>query len=140
MEQLIDLLYLDELDPSGVIYPSAVVARAVEKIVERINKTDGILGECGIPVGTSFDRSPDERYQSIDMGRVSHIVRHVWIEKKRLKCKVKLLGQYAQIRELMPVTFEGIPRAIGAIEGKGKERVCTEYNLITVDLAMTDLE
>jgi hypothetical protein len=140
MEQLIDLLYLDELDPSGVIYPTDVVALAVQKIEERIKKTNGILGECGIPVGTSFDRSPDIRYQSIDMGRVSHIVRHVWIEKKRLKCKVKLLGQYAEIRELMPVSFEGIPRAIGVVEGKGKEKVCTEYTLITVDLAMTELE
>ena len=140
MEQLIDLMYLDELDPSGVIYPTEVVARAVQEIEKRINKTDGILGECSIPVGTDFYATPDIRYQSIDMGRVSHIVRHVWIEKKRLKCKVKLLGQYAQIRELMPVSFAGVPRAIGAVEGKGKEKVCTEYTLITVDLAMTELE
>ena len=140
MEQLIDLLYLDELDPSGVIYPTAVVARAVQEIEERIKKSDGILGECSIPMNTNFNTTPDLRYQSIDMGRVSHIVRHVWIEKKRLKCKVKLLGQYAQIRELMPVSFEGVPRAIGAVEGSDKEKVCTEYTLITVDLSMTELE
>ena len=140
MEQLIDLLYLDELDPSGVIYPTEVVARAVKEMEERIKKTDGILGECSIPTGTNFYATPDARYQSIDMGRVSHIVRHVWIEKKRLKCKVKLLGRYAQIRELMPVAFEGIPRAIGAVEGSGKGKVCTEYTLITVDLSMTELE
>lgn len=140
MEQLIDLLRIDELDEVGVIYPAALMRKAVADFEERINLTEGVLGECSPPVGAQFDNSPDMRYMSIDMGRVSHIVRHVWIEQNWMKCKVKLLGQYAEIRNLMPVTFDGIARASGLVEGVPGELVCTAYTLITVDLSMKELK
>lgn len=134
MEQLIDLLYLDEPGPNGIIYPTAVVQVAVTEFEERIKNSGGILGECSIPAETQLDKEPTDRYTSIDLGRVSHIVLHMWIDKRTLKCKVKLLGKYAQITDLLPLTFEGIPRATGHIENK----VCTLYSLITVDLALID--
>ena len=45
MEQLIDLLYLDVIVASGVIYPTVVVQRAVQEFEERIKKNDGVLWE-----------------------------------------------------------------------------------------------
>ena len=140
MEQLIDLIRLEEFDSAGVLYPTAVIQRAVNEFETRIALTDGILGECSIPTGAQFDNSPDTRYLSVDMGRVSHIVRHVWIEHKQLKCKIKLLGQYAQMCELMPIAFDGIARASGIVEGSPGELVCTDYSLITVDLSMNELK
>jgi hypothetical protein len=76
---------------------------------------------------------------SIDLGRVSHIVKHMWIEKRRMVCKVKLLGKYAEIAKHMDIEFMGVPRAVGVIEGKAPERVCTKYDIITVDLALPDM-
>lgn len=141
MEQLIDLLYLDQrLESTGVIYPTAVILRAVQDFEDRIKSSGGILGECSMPTGTDMEQEPSLRYTSIDMGRVSHIVQHAWVENNLLKCKVKLLGQYAQIAELMPVEYEGIPRATGAVEGNPRDRVCTEYTLITVDLSLTEIK
>ncbi len=140
MEQLIQLLYLDELDPSGILYPSPVVVNAVGEFEKLIQKYDGVLGECSVPDGVNWDGEPDLRYMTIDLGRVSHIVKHVWIEKRKMMCKVKLLGKYAEIAKLMNLEFKGVPRATGVIEGKEPERVCTKYDIITVDLALTVLD
>lgn len=140
MEQLIDLLELDKMTSDGVIYPTAVVAKAVAAFEERIKKDGGVLGECSPPQNTQYAETPDVRYQSIDTNRVSHIVRHVWIDNKLLKCKVKLLGRYAEILDLMTLSFHGIPRAVGTMEGSDTQKVCTDYTLITVDLSLNDLK
>jgi hypothetical protein len=139
MEQLIQLLYLDEVDPSGIVYPATVVGNAIQEFEKIIQKHDGVLGECSVPSGIEWDGEPQSRYMSIDLSRVSHIVKHLWIEKRRMMCKVKLLGKYAEIAKHMDIEFMGVPRATGVIEGKAPERVCTKYDIITVDLALPDM-
>ena len=129
MEKLLELMRLDEPDKLGTVYPTAVVATGIAEFEERIKTSNGILGECSPP-------SSDARYGYIDLSRVSHIVQHIWIDKKILKCKVKLLGQYAQIADITNAEFEGVPRAVGFLEG---QKVCTEYTLITIDLSLTEI-
>lgn len=129
MEKLLELMRLDEPDNQGIVYPTAVVAKAIAVFEDRIKSTNGVLGECSPPLS-------DARHGYIDLSRVSHIVQHVWIDKKILKCKVKLLGQYAQIEDITTLDFDGIPRAVGVLEG---QKVCTEYTLVTIDLSLTEL-
>lgn len=133
MEKLLELMRLDEPDKTGIIYPSAVVLAAVKDAEDRIALTNGILGECTPPI--QEPSGVKARHAYIDLSRISHIVQHIWIENKRLMCKVKLLGQYAQVEDIMTLGFEGVARATGIIEGE-RERVCTEYTLITVDLSL----
>lgn len=139
MEQLIQLLRLDEPDLDGNIYPQAVVNSAVQKFEERIQKYNGVMGECSIPNDLQMAQNPDVRFVSIDLGRVSHIVRHVWIENKTLMCKIKLLGKYAQLAELMDVEFLAVPRAGGEMDGVKGRLVCTNYSLVTVDLVLPSM-
>jgi len=139
MEQLIELMRLEEPhEITGVIYPTGVVLKAVEQFEARIKESPesgGILGECSPP---AYDpaRGLDTRYRSIDLVRASHIVRHLWVEKKTLICKVKLLGKYAEMAKYLDINFDGLPRATGVIEG---ENVCTDYTIITIDLISPEL-
>jgi len=135
MEKLLELMRLDEPDNQGIVYPTAVVAKAIAEFEDRIKSTNGVMGECN-PPSTNSSTGVDPRHGTIDLSRVSHIVQHIWIEKKILKCKVKLLGHYAQIENIMNLEFEGVPRAIGVLEG---HKVCTDYTLITVDLSLMEI-
>jgi len=139
MEQLIELMRLDEPCPNGTIYPTAVVAKGVKDIEDRIALTNGVLGECNPPAAKAGSVEITKRFTRIDMARVSHIVQHVWIDNKTLMCKIKLLGKYAEISHHMDITFGGIPRSTGLLEGDNSN-VCTEYSMITVDLALPELE
>lgn len=131
---------LDEAHPAtGIIYPTSVVSKAVEQIENRIKEsteTGGVLGECSAPPDYDASRGVNARYLSIDLARVSHIVRHVWIEKKTLICKIKLLGKYAEMAKLLDISFNGSIRATGIVEG---EKVCTDYTIITIDLVPPEL-
>ena len=136
MEQLIDLMPLDCIHENGAFYPFAVVSDAVDEFNKRIEPRNGALGECTIPILTNWQGPPEARYLQVDLSRASHIVRHVWIDDFILKCKVTLLGQYAEMAREMDFHFLGVPRATGVT---GDDGVCTKYTLITVDLALPEL-
>ncbi len=139
MEQLIELMRLDEPQPStGTIYPVAVVAKGILVIEKRIQDYQGVLGECSPPpTNSATSIAADYRYGCIDLSRVSHIVKHVWIDRKTLMCKVRLLGKYAEMAKEMNMEFGAAVRATGLIE---ERKVCTAYTLITIDLLMPELE
>ena len=139
MEQLIELMRLDEMQPNtGTIYPVAVVAKGVQVIEKRIQDYQGVLGECSPPsVNSITSIAADYRYGCIDLSRVSHIVKHVWIDKKTLMCKIRLLGKYAELSKEMNMEFGAAVRATGLVE---ESKVCTAYTLITIDLLMPELE
>ena len=130
MEQLIDLLPLDCYLDNGCFYPAEVLQSAVEEFNER-TKDHPMMGECTIP--SIMDM---ERYVRIDISRVSHIVRHVWVDDGYVKCKIQLLGHYAELARELDFDYKGIPRATGVTaEDSG---VCSKYTLITVDLALPE--
>jgi hypothetical protein len=133
MEQLITLMPLDVVLENGTVFTTAIVKDAVSEFNERANLTYGIFGEYAMPLTGEYSMS---RYTSIDMGRVSHIIRHMWIEHGLLMCKVHLLSKYAEIAQLMGIEYQGIPRAMGRIDEQG---ICVSYALITVDLAVPKL-
>jgi len=130
MEQIVELLVVDKPDPSGIIYPRSIVETGIIDINRRITEKEGVLGECGIPVIVDGGRS----VVSIDLVRASHIVKYVWIKNDIVCAKIFLLSKYAEIADQLKIDFLGVPRAIGEISGK----LCTMYNLVTVDIILPE--
>lgn len=128
MEQIIELFPVESHE-AGNYYPLVVIEEAIDEIEKRIAEDGGVVGEMGIPLPAD----DPARIGSIDYSRVSHVVQHVWIDNGMVMCKVRLLGKYSELREIMGVEFSGIPRAFGQI---GDDGVCTKYTLITVDLGL----
>lgn len=131
MEQIVELLVVDKPDSSGIIYPLSVVEDGITEINNRITQVGGVLGECGVPMLASGGSVVE-----VDLARASHLVKHVWIEHAVVYAKVFLLGKYAEIADQLKVDFLGIPRAIGEINGKNK--VCTAYTLVTIDIILPE--
>lgn len=136
MEQLIDILPIDSYTVTGHYYPLIVIEEAVAEFTERVKERNGTLGECTVPELADWSGPPESRYMQVDMSKVSHIVRHVWIDNSVLRCKVHLLGKYAEIAKEMNLDFLGVPRATGVTDEQG---ICTKYTLITVDLALPEI-
>lgn len=136
MEQLIDLLPLDVFTDGGAYYPLSVVEEAAYDFNKRIEARNGTMGECNVPDIKDWQGPPETRYMQIDLSRVSHIVRNMWIDGGYLRCKVFLLGKYAELARELNFDYLGIPRATGATNEQG---VCTKYTLITVDLSLPEL-
>lgn len=134
MEQLISLLPIDVCTDSKHIYPRTIIEEAIKEFNGRVAK--GVAGECSIPPVHDWGGEPSERYGSVDLQRVSHIVKHVWIDDGWLMCKVHLLGKFAELANELDIHYQGIPRATGTMTEEG---VCTKYTLITVDLASPEL-
>ncbi len=126
MEMLTIVMELDTPD-SEIIYPLEVVTPAVAEFSKIIRKNnDGVLGECSPPQkGSSVDRS-----FSIDLQRVSHIVKHIWVDGKTVKAKLKLVGDYAELGNL-GVDFTVVPRLLGKVT----EGVAEKVQFVTLDLA-----
>jgi hypothetical protein len=134
MEQIVELMVLDTPDPAGIIYPFSVVEDGITDINRIITEKEGVLGECGVP---NLSVSNGGRgVLTIDLARASHIVKHVWIKNSVVYAKIFLLGRYAEIADRLKVDFLGIPRGVGKINGKNK--MCTEYTLITVDIILPE--
>ena len=136
MEQLIELMPLEVVTEAGNFYPLSIIEEASNDFNKRIEDRNGTPGECGIPPLTDFQGPPEIRYLQVDLARVSHIVRHTWIDGHTFMCKVFLLGKYAQLAQEMNFDFLGIPRATGSFDDSN---VCNKYTLITVDLALPEL-
>ncbi len=135
MEQLIDLMPLDCYHENGAFYPLIVVEEAVNDFNTRNPK--GMVGESSMPILIGLPEEMHmDRYTRVELSRASHIVRHFWIDDGILRCKVFLLGKYAQLAEEMDFEYYGVPRATGVSDEQG---VCSKYTLITVDLSLPDL-
>ncbi len=128
MEQLIKLLPLDCYLDNGCFYPADVLTAAVDEFNER-NKETPMVGECESPPNATTDR-----YVRIDWSKVSHIIRHVWIDDSHIQCKVHLLGHYAELARELDFDYRGVPRATGVTNEESG--VCSKYTLITIDLAL----
>lgn len=126
MEILTIVMELDKPD-GEILYPSEVITPAVlefNKIIRKNN--DGILGEWSPPKkGSTVERS-----FSIDLQRVSHIVKHIFIEGKTVKAKLKLVGKYAELGAL-GIDFTVVPRLLGKVT----EGVAEKIQFVTLDLA-----
>ena len=134
MEQLVTLLPLDVPDPStGVIFPTAIIEDAVMRFNKRIEDSGGVLGECGLV------QEEGDRFASIMMQNVSHVVKHMWIDNGLLMAKIKLIGKYADLAEEIGAEFVGAPRAFGDIDHGPQQKVCTEYTIITVDIELGEV-
>ena len=119
---------MDKID-GDIIYPLEVMTPAVGEFSKIIkNNNDGILGECSPPP----NNPTVERSSSIDLQRVSHIVKHIWIDGKIVKTKLKLVGKYAELYN-SGVDFTVIPRLLGKVV----EGVAEKIQFITLDLAYT---
>ncbi len=124
MEMLTIVMELDKLD-NDIIYPLEVVTPAVAEFSKIIRNNDEcILGECSPPKDPTLERSA-----SIDLQRVSHIVKHISLDGKIVKAKLKLVGKYAELYNL-GVDFTVIPRLLGKIT----EGVAEKIQFITLDL------
>ena len=126
MEILTIVMELDKPD-GEILYPSEVVTPAVVEFSKIIRKNnDGILGEWSPPEkGSTVERS-----FSIDLQRVSHIVKHIYIDGKTVKAKLKLVGKYAELGTF-GIDFTVVPRLLGKVT----EGVAEKIQFVTLDLA-----
>lgn len=130
MEMLTIVMELDK-PAAGVTYPLEVVTPAVAEFSKTIQQNgDGIIGECNSPAVLGTSDEAVERSSSIDPCHASHIVKHIWVEGKVVKAKLKLIGKYAELFDL-GVDFTVIPRLLGKVE----EGVAKHIRFITLDLA-----
>jgi hypothetical protein len=143
MEQLIPLLYVDEPMGNGVTYPANIVEQGCQNLVKRIALNNGVFGEWGVPPKQDINDDDEDaansdviRFMTYDPNRISHIVKHVWIDGATLTCKIQLLGKYAEIAKSMDTTYHAIPRVLGYVDTDTK--ICTQYNFITVDLSFME--
>ena len=136
MEKLLELLVLDTPDESGVIYPASVIMDAVYDFETRIRDSgeeEGVFGEKTPPQYAKGRGIPND-FTVIDIASISHIVKHMWVEKKKLICKIKLLNEFAEMEKEDKPIF-GAVRATGIID---ERNICTTYSIITVDLVIPE--
>lgn len=132
MEVLVTVMYLDTEVVGGKTYPSEVLVPAVEYLERRIQRNEVVLGECSAPrIDGMTDGEISSRIFSIDLHRVSHAIKSVWIDGNEVRAKLSLVGKYAELAKA-GWTPSVIPRALGDFN---EAMVATKYTLITLDLA-----
>ena len=130
MEILVELAKADVADDStGLVYPKEVLVRSVNRFDERIVKNDGIMGEYTTPT--------EEEANAINFSRVSHVVKHIWMEGDVVVAKLKLLGKFAEMVEKAGVTFGGRIRNLMFLDNKTDD--VRESIIITIDLAYEEV-
>lgn len=128
-------MVLDTPDDLGVVYPSPVVLDAVREVENTIRESDieGIFGEQSPPDYDHGAGIPSD-YSVIDISRISHLVKHMWVENKTLMCKIKLMKEFVEM-EKNDYPIAGLVRATGILD---ENNVCTSFSIITVDLVISE--
>ena len=133
MEQLVALLDTSVADYNGVMFPQEVVATAVHDFNKRLQEQGTIPGEYGSPANDP-ERSD---CSTILFDKVSHVVQSLWLDGTILKAKIRLIGRFAELANLVNTDFNGIPRIIGVVDDNS---VCQTCYLVTVDIAPVELQ
>jgi len=129
MEILLELLKTDQNEPfTGYFYPREVVVRAVDSFDKRIRANECIPGEYTPP--------HSDNANLINFKKVSHMVKHVWLEANTVVAKVKLLGHYAEMAQA-GWHFQGFVRDFVQIDD---EKRVTLSNIVTIDLRYEEKE
>ena len=81
MELTVNVMKFDTPNKSGRIYPKFVMEEAIKKFNENKNKF-GTFGEIGPTQASSF----------IELGKISHKVKDMWIDEDNLKCNIETLN------------------------------------------------
>ena len=126
-------LTLDKPNLNGRVYPTDVVAKAVEKYREQIAE------RRGLGIIADYQHNPNI---DIDLSKVSHIVESIDIVDNELRVGVRVLGTPAgeSLQKLLAdggISFR--PRGIGFLrQNEEGHSVVSDYTLISVDAILTE--
>lgn len=81
MELTVNVMKFDTPNKSGRIYPKNVMEEAIKQFNENKNKF-GTFGEIEPTQASSF----------IELGKISHKVKDMWIDEDNLKCNIETLN------------------------------------------------
>lgn len=81
MELTVNVMKFDTPNKSGRIYPKFVMEEAIKQFNENKNKF-GTFGEIGPTQASSF----------VELSKISHKVKDMWIDEDNLKCNIETLN------------------------------------------------
>ncbi len=108
----------------GRIYPSEVIAAALDMLTKHITEMGPIPGELGQPYSLR-----------VNVGNVSHTIHEVWMSGDDAYCKIKIInegtGKIVCAMLSNGIEIKLLARATGIVDTYGR---VSELNVITIDI------